>query len=83
MSRIEKKFEKIIRSPDNTDWRELETLIKYYGCQVKEGRSHKIVFHKIRNRPLTISVHGGKVKTVYVKEIIKLIEEIREEDNYD
>lgn len=80
MSRIEKMFEKIIRSPDNTSWRELETLLEYYDCKVKNRAKHKMVFHKLRMRPITVSVHSGKVKTIYVKEIIKLIESIQEED---
>lgn len=80
MSRIEKMFEKITNSPDNTYWRELQTLAEYYGCTIKNGRRHKIVYHELRPRPLTISVHNGKVKTVYVKEIVKLIEAIHEEE---
>lgn len=80
MPKIEKMFEKVVRSPNNTNWRELVTLIEYYGCKVKQGSKHVLVYHDLRPRPITVSVHNGKVKTVYVKEIIKLIKEIQEED---
>lgn len=80
MARIVKMFEKVIRSPNNTLWRELETLLKHYGCKVEDGAKHKLVFHELRPRPITVSVHSGKVKTIYVKEIIKLIKEIQEVD---
>lgn len=80
MSRIEKMFEKIINSPNNTVWRELETLLINFGCIVRNGSKHVLVFHELRPRPLAISVHNGKVKTVYVKKIIELLKEIQEDD---
>lgn len=57
MPKIEKMFEKVVRSPNNTNWRELVTLIEYYGCKVKQGSKHVLVYHDLRPRPITVSVH--------------------------
>lgn len=80
MSRIEKMFSKITRSPNNTSWHDLKTLAEYYGCEVEDGAKHKKVYHPSLDRPQTVSVHNNRVKTIYVKEIIKLIKDILEEE---
>ncbi|MEC2287305.1 hypothetical protein [Bacillus velezensis] len=80
MSRIEKMFEKITRSPNNTNWHELKTTAEYYGCEVEDGAKHKKVFHSSLDRPITVPVHNNKVKTYYVKKVASLIEDILEEE---
>ncbi|MCP1534154.1 type II toxin-antitoxin system HicA family toxin [Bacillus velezensis] len=78
MVRIEKAFDRITRSPQNTNWHELKTVLENFGCRVEDGAKHKKVYHDLRPRPLTISVHNNKVKTVYVKKLIELVKEIKD-----
>ncbi|WP_342467480.1 hypothetical protein [Bacillus sp. FSL W8-0629] len=80
MSRIEKMFSKITRSPANTNWHELKTLAEYYGCEVEDGANHKKIYHPSLKRPQTVPVHNNRVKTIYVKKLIKLIKDILEEE---
>lgn len=80
MSRIMKMFEKVKRSPNNANWKELETLLLYYGFTIRQ-KKHMVVHHKkIPTIVLTIPVHNNKVKPIYVKEIIKALQEVIEED---
>lgn len=80
MSKIQKRFERIMQSPNNTNWDDLCTILQHYGCTIKNGAKHKLVSHPSIMRPLAISVHNNKVKTIYVKKIIALVEQIIEED---
>ncbi|WP_042424544.1 hypothetical protein [Geomicrobium sp. JCM 19039] len=81
MSKIEKEFKKIVNSPNNTDFKALRRVAERYGCIFKHGGSHWKMIYPPTGETQMISVHGGKVKTVYVKKVIRLIEEIIEEDD--
>jgi len=80
VAKVRKRFQRIINNPVGVKWDELKTVLEHYGCIVKKGSKHWIVFHSLSNRNITVSVHDGRVKIVYVKELIDLLEEVLEED---
>ncbi|NLW56319.1 MAG: type II toxin-antitoxin system HicA family toxin [Firmicutes bacterium] len=82
MSRIQKRFERILNNPTDQKWKELLPILKYFGlvCEPPSTGSHWVVYHPKDPTILTIPVHNNRVKKVYVKKIIKLIQNTMEEE---
>ncbi len=72
MSQLEKLIEKICTARADVRFDDLQKILSHYGyVHVRHKGSH-FYFQKPSAPSLTIPVHNGKVKVVYVKEIIKL-----------
>jgi predicted RNA binding protein YcfA (HicA-like mRNA interferase family) len=85
LSKIWKRFQRLLNNPNGVKWDELRTIAEHYGLTVKPPRkgSHYKVYYEndTENIMETIPVHNNRVKPVYVKKIISLIEQnISEED---
>lgn len=84
MSQIEKLIEKMqnYRSGNPIEFSEIEKYLIYYGFEEKNqsGTSHIIFTHKYLNRPFPIPKHGNKVKAVYVKKAVELVEWVKEKE---
>jgi len=82
VSRIKKRFEKILNNPIEIKWNELLPVLEYHGliCESPDGGSHWAVFHPNFPSNITVPVHNNRVKKIYVKKIISLIENIIEGD---
>ncbi len=81
MSRIRKRLLRLINNPVGVRWSEIYTILKYYGCIIEESSgSHKVVYHPKSDINVTVSVHNNKVKVIYVKKCIELLEEVTEEE---
>lgn len=84
MSRIRKRLSKIMNNPNGVKWDELKTICEYYGMIVESpnGGSHFMVYHP--NDPekemLPPPVHDNRIKKVYVKRIISIIERSEGDD---
>lgn len=80
MSRIEKRFERIINNPRQVKWDELSTIAKHYGLTVRNPSrgSHFIVYYSDdpENEMISVPVHNNETKAVYVKKIIALIKKM-------
>lgn len=82
MSRIQKRFEKILNNPTEIKWNELIPVLEYFDllCESPDGGSHWAVYHPDFSTNITIPVHNNRVKKYYVKKIISLIQNTSEED---
>lgn len=81
MSNIEKAFLKMKNNPKNCSFREIKTIGEYYGCLIvnKNGRSHFSIKHMKVDRVLTIPSNKNPIKSPYVKDFVKFIDELKEE----
>ncbi|HCC83719.1 TPA: hypothetical protein DEP96_02630 [Candidatus Uhrbacteria bacterium] len=74
MSQIEKLIEAIKRAKVDVRFVDLEQLLVHCGyINVRQAGSH-IHFRKEGSSFVTIPVHNHKVRIVYVKEILKLLD---------
>jgi predicted RNA binding protein YcfA (HicA-like mRNA interferase family) len=82
VSRILKKLKRILNNPIDVKWNEILPILRYFSfvCEPPKKGSHWVVYHPNNNTNLTIPVHNNRVKKVCVKEILKLIQEIKEEE---
>lgn len=82
MTRIEKRFERILNNPKDIKWSELQTILKKFGliCEQPNSGSHWTVYDERSENNITVPVHNNRVKAIYVKKLIDLIKELREEN---
>ncbi|MFC0188245.1 type II toxin-antitoxin system HicA family toxin [Fictibacillus aquaticus] len=82
MSRIRKRFEKIMNNPKDVKWDLFVTVIEHYGITVDNpsGGSHFIVYSDDDDEMIPVPVHNNRIKTVYAKKIIALIEKLNSEE---
>ncbi|RAK17368.1 HicA-like toxin of HicAB toxin-antitoxin system [Anoxybacillus vitaminiphilus] len=85
MSKIRKRFERILINPNDIKWDELRTIAEHYGLTVKppsRGSHYKVYYENdTENTMVTVPVHHNRVKPVYVKRIISLIEQNTSEED--
>lgn len=82
MTRIRKRFERLINNPVGTKWDELVTILRHYNCEIRSGGKHFVVFHPDSDRNVTVSVHNNNVKVIYIKKLIELLEEVLDEEDF-
>lgn len=76
MSKVRKRFERILNNPKDAKWDELKTIAEYFGlvCESPDRDSHWVVYHPHFEPNISVPVHNNRVKVVYVKRILQLIE---------
>jgi RNA recognition motif-containing protein len=81
VTRIDKRFERILNNPKDIKWSELQTVLKKFGllCEKPNGGSHWTVHDERSETNITVPVYNNRVKAVYMKKLIALIKELREE----
>lgn len=68
----------MIHNPKDWDINEIETVAKRYGINFRKGKgSHVVLDHPDWVELLTIPAHRP-IKPVYVRKLIRLIEDIRQ-----
>jgi len=82
VSRIRKRFERILNNPKDIKWDELIPVLEFFGliCEPPDSSSHWVVYHPDYSENITVPVHNNRVKKPYVTKLIKLIQIICEED---
>ncbi|WP_418791713.1 hypothetical protein [Phosphitispora sp. TUW77] len=82
MTKIEKRFQKILNNPKDVKWAELQAVLNKFGliCEPPGSGSHWSVYDEKSGTIATVPVHNNRVKAIYVKKLIALIKEIREEE---
>lgn len=74
MSKIEKLIEKIIRLPPEMDLKEVKKILEYFGWNYESfGKGSHIKFNKKGEYPLITSIHKGKVKREFLKDIVRVL----------
>lgn len=72
MSQMEKLIERMRMAKADVRFDDLTKLLSHYGYVNVRHRGSHFYFQKLSAPSLTIPVHNGRVKIIYVKEIIKL-----------
>ena len=83
MAKIEKLLERLYKKPIPNDIRidEVEKIVKHFGCIVQPGGKHPMkIIHVPSGTVIPIPIHGDTVKEAYIKQIKKLLDEIRSEE---
>ena len=78
-NRRDKLFTEIKENPKNVSFEKLKSLYEMFGFEVKPPRSGGSHYKAILNK-YTLTVprpHGKHVKSTYVKEAIKIFEDIK------
>ena len=81
MNKSDKTLEKMRHNPK--DWRiqEIETVAEKYGISVRKGKgSHVVLEHPSWVELLTVPAHRP-IKQIYVKKLVRLIEDMRQLEN--
>lgn len=76
MTKKERLFERIKNNPRNVRFSDLRSLLKEEDFLLERITGSHHIFKKDKYI-FVIPVHNDKVKTVYVKKVIELIDELR------
>ncbi|GIK65004.1 MAG: hypothetical protein BroJett018_27980 [Chloroflexota bacterium] len=81
MSKREKLRRKLRNNPKDATIQEVETLLSRFGFKLERisGSHHVFRFsddEQIQVRSISVPLHGRKVKTVYVQQVIELLDEL-------
>jgi len=74
MSQLEKLIEKIKNAKASVRFVDLEKILLHAGYERLRQKGSHVHFRKAGALSLTIPVHNNKVKKVYAKEVINLLE---------
>ena len=79
MTEFEKLWAAVKSAPANTDFATLAKLMKCAGFELRMGRKqHAVFLNRTYGKLLNVAKpHHGPVKPSYVRECLKIIEEIR------
>jgi predicted RNA binding protein YcfA (HicA-like mRNA interferase family) len=79
MGKREKLIERLTNSPQNATFADLRTLLEYDGFYLDRVTGSHHIF-KYANITFVIPVHNNKVKAIYVRKVLELIEQSYPED---
>jgi predicted RNA binding protein YcfA (HicA-like mRNA interferase family) len=79
MGKREKLIERLTNSPQNATFADLRTLLEYEGFYLDRVTGSHHIF-KYANITFVIPVHNNKVKAIYVRKVLELIEQSYPED---
>jgi predicted RNA binding protein YcfA (HicA-like mRNA interferase family) len=83
MSKREKLRRKLRNNPQGVTMQEVELLLTQFGFTLARVRgSHHIYEYEAGDvwKQIIVPLHGRKVKTIYVKKIVDVIDELFPED---
>lgn len=78
MTKRQKIFDKIVNNPRDVSFSDIRKLLEQEDFILERVSGSHHVFKK-NSVTFIVPVHNNKVKTVYVKRVIELIEEARDE----
>ncbi len=73
MTQKEKKLKKLEQNPKNTRYDNLKTILEQFGYKLTRITGSHHIFKK-ENKYINFPVHNNKVKTIYIKKILKQIQ---------
>jgi predicted RNA binding protein YcfA (HicA-like mRNA interferase family) len=85
MSRKSKLLERIQRNPNNVEFRDLQRLLELYGFELKrtKGSHHSFAGEVGGEKRLVVIPYRRPLKSVYVKQVLELVEEIEADEETD
>lgn len=82
-SKAEKLLEGMRRSSANWKRRDLETLLIAYGFELRHGGNHDTFKHVEYPELRIVLPRHGKIKNVYIKKAVKLIDKLLQMQDTD
>lgn len=80
MSKREKLRRKLRNNPKGATMQEVETLLGYFGFRrTRVSGSHHIFESEAYPEKIAFPLHGRKVKAVYVRQVVEIIDAITSE----
>jgi predicted RNA binding protein YcfA (HicA-like mRNA interferase family) len=83
MGKREKLIDRLTNSPHNATFSDIRNLLEYEGFHLDKVKGSHHVF-KYAETSFVIPVHNNRVKAIYVRKVLELIEqadtELEEED---
>ena len=79
MTKKEKLLRRLRNNPTDVSFQDLETLLFRFGFRfIRANGSHHLYEYEQDDiwRQVIIPVHGRKIKSVYVKKVIEIIDEL-------
>lgn len=73
MSQLEKLIEKMRHAKADVRFNDLEKILTHAGYEAVRRKGSHVHFRKPDAPSFTIPVHNGKVKIVYVKDLLDLL----------
>jgi predicted RNA binding protein YcfA (HicA-like mRNA interferase family) len=83
MGKREKLIDRLTNSPQNATFSDIRNLLEYEGFYLDRAKGSHHVF-KYAETSFVIPIHNNRVKAIYVRKVLELIEqadtELEEED---
>lgn len=82
MAKREKRLQKIRNNPNHVRFEELDRLLRAFGFERRQprgGSSH--YFYICAEHRISVPMKRPFVRAVYVKEVLKILDEIENESN--
>lgn len=74
MTKKEKRLEDLQNLKADASFQVVKTVLEENGYELTASKGSHFRFKKSNKPSISIPVHNGKVKKVYIKEILKLIQ---------
>ena len=74
MTKKEKRFEDLQNLKADASFQVIKIILEENGYRLTASKGSHFRFKKANKPSISIPVHQGKVKKVYIKEILKLIQ---------
>ena len=83
MTKREKRLQKIRQNPNNVSMDDLEQVLNDYGIYLDHATgSHHIFRYNLKGKRNALSIPYAKpIKSKYVKDVINIIDQVKEEEN--
>lgn len=81
MTKKEKLRQKLTNNPNNVRIGELQSLMEYYGFSLARVRGSHHTFRHDTLPNVVLPVHQGKIKSIYVKRVLELLNSFGKDDD--
>ena len=71
MTKKEKRFLKLLKTPKETSFGAIHTILNNFGYKLDRINGSHHVYEKENAEPIVIPVHKNMIKKIYVKKITK------------
>lgn len=70
MTRKEKRFLKLLRNPHDAAFEEIKTILGNHGYKLERITGSHHIFTKPYCKSYNLPVHNGKIKKLYIKDLM-------------
>ncbi len=73
MTSHEKRIRKLINNPQDVSIQELQTVLANFGWSLIRTKGSHFIFKDLNGRIYSVPVHNSKIKSHYIKDILKIL----------